>query len=304
MVNENRPGVIVLSRNGTSPYEFPADIGDPFPDGATVHAVFTNTLDEVVADISGQVYPTRAQFMFAHADVSEVKRGFNFEVFINIDDVEYAQRYGKVVRREPSFEYTERFIGTRPVYLADNFTARVGNPGSLYIPTVNAVAIHNNGLFGAPNALAQDLGLFYDTAAVRVQKSLATDSARMQVTMVNGGVGETKAVFCANSNLTTFMGIMFDANNTAVRLVSHNGIVANGITDSIGVDAYTLDYNHQTKMLKLSKNGGDTIVEWEDTDDTIPHGRGYRNIGFSWIGSVLSTGPQLAAWEAMDYVGA
>lgn len=314
MVNENRPGVVVLSRNGTSPYEFPADIGDPFPDGATTHCVFTDTLDNPIADIAGAVFPSRIQYMFAHEDVGAVKRGFNFEAFIVIDGVEYMQRYGKVVRREATFEYVSTAVDqTQPVYVSGDFTLAIpGQLGARYAQVWNsAVIIENSG--STPNAMGTDLSQMFDSSAVRIRKAVATDSVRMQVMMVPGGAGKTRVGFCANMPLNNYVGVEFDGTANTVKMCTGTGPLTGPYHGSPASDTiaaggtfYTLDFNSMTKVFTVTKAGSTTplMTPWTDSGNLVVHGQGYRYGFFSFNGSVLETGPQVASWEIQDYVGA
>lgn len=316
MVNANRPSVVVLSRFGFSPYEFPADVGDLFPPDATAHCVFSDTEGTLVADITGTVTPDRVRFLFAHSDVVDIKRGFNFEVYLNDTVIggEYMIRYGKVVRREATFEYVAASVAVvDAIYLTGDFTiGRVGQPSNKYAQVLNNAVIYNNPP-GVPNALGTDIENMFDSSAVRYRSAVGTDSARMQVLMVPGGAGKTRVGFCANMSLTNYIGVEFDGTANTVKMCTGTGPLDGPYHGATGTDTiassgtyYTLDYNNATKQLTVTKAGDDTplMTPWVDESNLVVHGQGYRYPFFSFNGSVLATGPQVGFWEIQDYVGA
>src|ERR1700761_7686762 len=104
-----RLSVCVLSRGANSPYEIPANMGIPYPLDATCYVQFIDTNGDNVGDsIAGAVFADRCQWLFDPVDVDQVKRGMNFEAFLVLADgtTKYKLRYGKVVRREATFEYS------------------------------------------------------------------------------------------------------------------------------------------------------------------------------------------------------
>lgn len=310
-----RLGNITLSRGASTPYQIPANMGGPYPLDATCYVQFIDTNgDDVGTPIAGAVFADRLQWLFNPVDVDQVKRGMNFEAFLVIDDsTKYKLRYGKVVRREAAFEYSV-VSKTSALLYSDDFTGRTGQAGNQYAPVSGNSTIHNNQLLGTPNGLAVNIGLLFSLSSVRVNRSLNSDSVRMQVTMISQGAGKTTVGFCANTGLTSGIGVTFDAGLSGdkthvAKILSPNNVEFLGTEHDAQIatgNIYILDYNDDTKTFQCFQGSdiADPILTWVDEDNEIVHGQGYRYPFFMWNASLLATGPQVQKWRAQDYVGA
>lgn len=312
-----RQGVLVLSSGSASPYEIPSDVGSSFPEDATTHCVVKDTNGDPVADLPGTVFPSRVQYLFMPVDVDAIKRGFNFEVFlVTSDDIVYKLRYGKIVRRENTFEYSATQI-TQSLLFADNFSGRTGQPGNKYAQIEGNSTIHDNagvvGIGATGNGLGVNIGGLYQKSSLRINRSLNGDSMRFSCTMVNpygAATGRTVLAICGNTGLTNGIGLEMNALLSTARVVKINGpndvdFLTDAETDHCdNFDVYAMDYNDQTKFFNVYKNGSDTpLVDFHDASNVIVHGQGYRYPFFMFNASLLSTGPQVTAWEIQDYVG-
>lgn len=313
-----RHGVITLSNGSATPYEIPADPGQQYPTTWTCVVNFIDTNGDLLRSVNGTVFATKCQWLLMPADVDDIKRGYNFEAFILTDDetpIPYKLRYGKVVRREATFEYSSVLI-EQPVSLlfSDDFNGRTGQPGNMYQQVFGNTTIHNNSsLFGGPgpgNGLGLNNGLFYSQSAVRVNRQTNGDSVRMQATVISPGDGKTRIGICGNTGLTAGLALELDSGNhlaTLGKITGHNtfeGLLP-GIADTlVNFDAWTIIYDDQTKTFSALKNTATTpALSWTDTGASEPHGQGYRYPFFTFDASLLATGPQITRWEYQDYVG-
>lgn len=313
---EPRMGIVTLSRGSDSLYQVIADVNAPYPDDATCAVVFMNTSGDVGATVPGSVVNsgTRSciQFLIPKATADTIAAGYNFETFLYYSDgTTIKLRYGKVVRREATFQYPPSQASAAPALTySDIFANKTGQPGNLYAILSGGVTIVDNSLFDAANALSLNIGALYAQGAVRIARASNTDSVSFSVQVKPGGAGITILGICANTNLTNYVGLKLDANINKSSIVVGSAPltaaeVSSEVSDTVETnDVYLINYNNQTKTVRVYKNGSATpLLTWIDTSNRVVHGQGYRYPMFAFDSSLLSPGPQIIEWEYSDYAG-
>lgn len=174
-------------------------------------------------------------------------------------------------------------------------------------------AIHNNG-DGKPRGAAAYAGLGSARAAMHWYAPLAGLNVDCGVSLYfppfTPGVGVTNVLVCADQQLTSYIGVQFDASlaqeKVTVRLCHGNGgPYAESMTSheqsviEVGeFENFRIVYSETTKSVNVFHGTAEPLV-WSDDDGVVPHGIGYTYTGFSWQGDALTTGPQVIGWEIL-----
>jgi hypothetical protein len=148
-------------------------------------------------------------------------------------------------------------------------------------------------------------------SAIRYFSCLNTDNVSVNVNMLNNGSGATAVVLCSNITMSSYLAVEFDEPGNQIRFgvgttTSPTTIDYQGdpITNSVANnDNYTITYNNNTRTLAVYKNNSLTpLGTWVDTGGIVPHGPGFRYLGFVFNNPWDSNGLQVAGWAAQDQV--
>lgn len=163
-------------------------------------------------------------------------------------------------------------------------------------PLAYGVSAANN-LFGAA------------LSAMRYFTPLNTDNVSANVNMLNNGSGTTIIVLCSDVTMTSWLGVEFDEPANTIEFVvgtSPTTYTPQGTPMSNAVsnnDNYTITYNNNTNTIAVYKNSSLTpLGTWVDTGGIVPHGPGFRYVGFVFNNPADSDGLQVSGWAAQDQV--
>jgi hypothetical protein len=218
--------------------------------------------------------------------------------------------YGRVVRGDHRYPLIPTAVSTNfALQFSDTFDRK--EVGKYWIPrsSGNAISIHNNPL-NIPNTLGPNFSLF-NSAAALWYAPLNTDTLTVTVSMMYVGDGKCTVVLCSDYSMKTWVGVQFTTGlfNDKVRIVRGktpttyddvpgyspvNNIVRNN-------DIYVIRYIRQNRSVSCFKNSGATpLAYWEDTNDLIATGPGYRYTGLVWNTSLFTPGAEPSSWSAKD----
>ena len=317
-----REAVVTLTKGGIWAWRIPADIGESWPDGAVAHTEFRNTSGAMLADIEASDVTAEAiMFLAQPADVESVPAGVPFETFIETDDGPLKIRYGIVQRHEARFFDAPTIVATDvPRMFEDTFQRTA--LGWRWEPVTGphgSTKIYNNSGVSLPYGVGANVVLFHnDPSAIRYYRPLQGDTAKITVTLLNTSAGKTGVVLCADINFISGLVVQFDSTTgtdhinfgqlTGPASVTYLG---SPITHTIANnDAYTITQNDLTKVLSVyagtDPSPGTLLGSWTDSGLVIPHGPGYRYLGFNFLPSgnflIHEAGPEISGWAAKDDV--
>lgn len=323
---QSEQSAVLLSRGGIwkpqpgePPYLMP-DIGQFWPSG-TARIDFTDTSGALIATLTGTVAASAITFVGQPADLDKVPAGANFEITLTTAEGPYKIRYGKVIRKEATFSAAPPTGVVEALSFGDSFQrSALGRKWtSLYGSTV----IHDNSLLSLPNGVSTDIALF-TTSAIRYWQPFNTDSIRLNVNVVNPlnlQAGKTGFIICADQSFTSGLAMILETGvaNNYIRMatVTRSGTSGSTALGPISVvyqgsavsnttgngDNYTVSYNNSTKVLAVYKGSSlSPVASWTDSTNSVPHGPGYRYVGFSFAASLLTQGIQVTSWAAQDLV--
>jgi hypothetical protein len=308
LLSDPRQATVVLTAGGMWTHELRPDVGTQWPEGTT-YTRFLDSAGGVIDQLDGVVTPQAITYSHPPDVTDPVPAGAGFETFLVTEDGPYKIRYGRVIRKEVTFPDSPGVAKTQlALRFADNFQRSA--LGSKWIQVMGRTSIHNNPA-PKPNGVGNDFGLFFSASAIRYFQPFSGDSVKTAISLLNPGWGKTTAILCANQQLTSFLGVQFDtaANPDALRIVTGQGPTSMTVQASVNApladyDRYMAFYDEQTDRLSVYKGDALTpVLTWTDETHSIPHGPGYRYLGFSWQADLLSTGPQLTNWIGQDDVG-
>ena len=312
---QSEQSAVILSRGGMwnpEPHEPPylvAQPGKPFPKGSYATIEFTGTDGASILTLDGEVTPEAIRFVGDPEDgLDDVPAGANFEVTLETITGPQKLRYGKVIRKEVTY-FPPPTQDVTPLSFGDNFQRTA--LGRKWVSVSGKTRIFQNTALSLPNGVAVDFALF-SKSAIRYYQQFTTDSIRVSVNVVNPvsiQAGKTSFVVCADANMTSGLVMQLETgltNNyihmgtlTGPTTVVYEGsavsnVVANG-------DNYTIAYRDATKTLAVYKGTNLTpLATWTDATGKVPHGPGYRYVGFSFQASAVTHGIQVTDWSAKD----
>jgi hypothetical protein len=307
LLSDPRQATVVLTSGGVWTHEIRPDPGTVWPDGfAWVR--FLDSSGGLIAQLDGEVDTTAITFSYQPADTDGVPAGAGFEIFLETDDGPYKIRYGRVIRKEVTFPDSPASTNVfHALQFRDTFQRTA--LGSKWVAVSGRTSIHNNpGI--EPNGVGNAYTLFYNASSIRYFQPFNSDTVKTSITMLNPGAGKTTMILSADQRFTSFVGVQFDTTGTdTIHIVvgtSPTAMIAqNAVTTTIAdYDRYMAFYDELTNTVYVYKGDSLTpVLTWEDTGHLVPHGPGYRYVGFAWQASLLTTGPQITNWVGQDDVG-
>jgi hypothetical protein len=307
--------VVKMSKDSIWVHAVQALGGQSWPTYGSAHAQFRNTAGALLADIdASEITPEQIRFLAQPEEVNHIPAGAKFAIFINLDEGPMMVRHGTVMRVEPQFFDAPPSTVNEQRIFEDTFQRSA--LGWRWEKVASSVRINANG--ADPNGIGPNIGLFKRRwAAIRFYKQLAKDSCKITVTARNygGSDGNNSVLFCADQSFTSGLALQFDT-------FSGNGLRIARLTGPTTVQALSPDlegwiastqktvtilYNNLDDLVQVYEGSDpEPILEWEDTAHVIPHGNGYRHLGFQFRpgGSDISPteGTQFTGWAARDEV--
>lgn len=314
-MNQPRWGTITLSKGHLLAVKFPA-IKDDFPANSETYLTFFDSSGNTIARVEGEVAPRELTYLIEPQRLDEVPRGAPYELNVKTDEGSYLYEYGNVARRQAEF-YNPGASLVQPNearLFIDPFNRQ--SVGRKWKPIWGGVAMHSlgDGKWG----MGSNIGLLYAESAVRYFRPLGGDSFRVKFrchaapgsAIGVGGSGKMQALF--GMDITSHIGFGLEIEHGLVNRKVSTGIVTAptdlDITRTVNSNTsyntyYTVDYSDLEKLYRVYKdNAIEPIITWEDTDQELPKGRGYRYFGFAWDASLTATGPLLTGVEVQDRV--
>lgn len=290
-------------------------LGKSYPTGTLAKIVIKNDADNVLATWTGNVYDGRAYFNEISSTVTDnIPHGAKFNMFLQFGDGYVLKHsYGRVVRAENSYNYASGGGAENPAsYYFDSFERNA--VGNNWVTKAGALAINKHPLAAKlPNSLGPDINLFKDASALWYAP-LNSDTFTITTAMLYVGDGRCTVVCCADSGMTTWLGVQFSTGvfNDKIRIVRGNGptswaeipgsyeannLIKNG-------DVYTIRHFIENRAIAVFKNNDLTtpVVYWQDDNQIIPTGPGKRYVGLLWNTAAFTPGAEPSSWSARDGV--
>lgn len=311
---QSEQSAVILSRGGIwnpEPHEPPylvAKPGEEFPKNSYATIEFTDTTGATILTLDGEVTSDAIRFVGDPDDIDAVPAGANFEVTLDTLAGPRKLRYGKVIRREATY-FPPPAVNVTPMAFGDNFQRTA--LGRKWIAVLGRTKIIDNSALSLPNGATVD-GAFFTKSAIRYYQPFTTDSIRMNVTVQNPlhlMSGKTSFVVAADANMSSGLAMQLEtgiANNwihmgvlNGPTSVTYEGGSVSNSADS--GDNYTISYTDATKTLAVYKGTSlDPLATWVDDTGIVPHGPGYRYVGFIFEASLITAGIQVSSWSAKD----
>ncbi len=318
---ESLYSAVVLSRGsvwkpepGDQPYLIPHTSGlERWPDRSTTRIVFTDTKGADLLKFDGRVFPDRLEFVGSPAQMDKVPAGANFTIYLETKEGPFSIRHGKVIRKEVTYT-TPAGAGRRCP--ADHHRQPATHCGRQLVEA--RVRPHPD-----QRQLRRRSALRHDgrargaqKSAVRYIREFSTDGIEIGVTLLNVSTSSpswTSVNFGADINFEMGCAVKFETGASAARklhigtltapmtIVDRAPVIANTV---VNLEYYRIVYIDSVRTVSVYKGTSlDPISTWTDDTKIVPHGFGYRHVGFSFYrgGTPSATrGIQVASVTARD----
>jgi hypothetical protein len=317
-------GSMVLTKGGVLKYSYILPRGMEFPDDVEGSLAFTDRAGgeyefsphagEVAEDLS------RIDWLISPQILDNIPAGANFEVFVTYDETTYKVRYGRVVRKEAFYPLNPLAVEASPLMYEDDMQRSM--PGPRWVAKAGRVSMHDRGEEANPRyamASRNAIDIFgaginlYQSSAALWYAPLQSDTIEMAVGILDGGDGVCTVVLCSNSSMTSFLGVRFTdpaSGSDSVQVITGtawndtstigNSASISAIPNSGGI--YKITYSQSTNQVSVFQPGATTPVLATTISTSVPHGAGYRYVGATWQGSLVTTGPKIYYWKVKDAV--
>lgn len=324
--------VLELNRGNTCVYVYTLPGIVSFPDGTTGTLSLYNQSGQSLGIWAGTVSGNTITFTQPASVANLVPAGTSWTLTALYPDstnpTMLAQ--GTVVRNEAPFPSLPPTSTTQTV----NYSYTFSTTGSLGDPAFNILSgvpvVYDNSSLSLPNACAAgspEAAILNDDiteitsdgpwaqAAMLYYAPLGSDNVNLTYQAVQGnGVlgGITYVVICSAYDMSTCAA--FWHQQWASGFTNEVGIaVGSGPTTfttkatadytTTSLDTFTASYNAASNTYALYVGTNPTpLVTWVDGANAVPHGPGFRYVGFSFQSAFLAPGVEIANWYISDAV--
>ncbi|MCV7354503.1 LtfC-like domain-containing protein [Mycolicibacterium fluoranthenivorans] len=316
---ESLYSAVVLSRGsvwkpepGDQPYLIPHTSGlERWPDRSTTRIVFTDTKGADLLKFDGRVFPDRLEFVGSPAQMDKVPAGANFTIYLETKEGPFSIRHGKVIRKEVTYTTPPAQADVVPLTITDNLQRTAA--GNWWKPVYGRIQISDNSDDDLPYAMMGGPGA--QKSAVRYIREFSTDGIEIGVTLLNVSTSSpswTSVNFGADINFEMGCAVKFETGASAARklhigtltapmtIVDRAPVIANTV---VNLEYYRIVYIDSVRTVSVYKGTSlDPISTWTDDTKIVPHGFGYRHVGFSFYRGTPSAtrGIQVASVTARD----
>lgn len=291
------------------------------PDGTTVRQEFRDSAGGLITEITGTVNGHYVEFENPYTDVEQVPNGAGFNCFACVDpdtpDEEDLLRYGTVFRRQLFFpDSPATLAATTPKRYEDTFQRPAGSVGGRWKILVGRPTIQDNG--DQPKSVGPDW-VFFSRYFMRFYVPFNSDTITLSMSAFDKGEGYTLAAVSCNSDGTSYIYALVDSSGESDVLslgIGHGPDINVGGTLEVQAGPFAVDlvnlgegspsnfkvrYDNTTKTIGAYNT--DYTVEygsWTDSDDLVPHGKGYRYFALAGSAGLVDTGVQCTHISAQD----
>lgn len=281
-----------------------------WPDNSVAYIEFTGTDGVPIIDrIEGDVTPDAIRFRIDSSICDQIPAGANFEIFLDTNDGVWAIRYGKVIRKEPTYTTPLAQQGIPPLIIADNFQRTA--LGRNWLPVSGTAQMVDNTSDNLPIGVATN----GSKSAYRYKREFSTSGVEIGVTLLNrtpGTAAKTGIILDGDVNYGMGLVVVFETGSSANRRL-HLGTMTSPTTfidraptlplTMANNDYFLIRYIPSTRALSVYQgNSLDPITDpWVDTTAVVPHGPGFRTAGwFQTRASSSTKGLQIVSLTAKD----
>lgn len=296
-------------------------VADPFPADATATTTFKDSAGGDILTING-TFETPIPGGFRHLTFLEqpetmenVPNGAGFEVIVTDSQGPNYFKYGTVFRRQNFFPHSPAELVTyEPKRYTDTFQRPPGAIGGRWRTMLGQPRIFDN-TGSIPNSVGPNWN-FFSRYCARFNWPFNGDSIDLSISAVDKGSGKTLVGISSNSDCSSYLYVMFDSSADTVTMgIGHGPDINTGanfdaqagptalVVPSAAVANYKLRFDEATKDFTMYNSDFTTqILTWNDADDLVPHGKGYRYFLIAGNSGIFDSGVQIAYISAANIV--
>ena len=297
--------------------------GDPFPTDATAQTIFRDSAGAEILTIDGTFEtPVNGGYRYLifkeQPDIMDVvPNGAGFEVIVTDVDGPNYFKYGTVFRRQNFFPHSPaELVAFEPKRYTDTFQRPPGALGGRWVRLLGQPRIFSNGELD--NSVGPNYN-FFSRYFTRYYVPFNGDSIDLSISAFDKGNGQTLVAISCNSDGTSYLYAMFNANTEQLTMgIGHGtdinvggnfeaqaGPVALGVpgTADGAPGNYKVRFDEATKEFAFY-NSDYTVkhLSWVDEDDLVPHGKGYRYFAIAGNSTLFDSGVQISYISAANIV--
>lgn len=324
--------VLELNRGNPCNYLYTLPGNQQFPTGTTSLLTLKDTSGNILGQWEGTISGGTINIVEPHAVTDLIPAGTSWTLATNTtppgEPTLLAQ--GTVVRNEAPFPTQSP---QNNLFNGVDYSYTFATAGMLSDPTWTILSgtpvVYNNSSLQLPNAVAAGAltavlldgttvglneALPWETASMLYYAPLPTDAVSLSYNVVKGlniGGGETWIIVSSAYDMNTcvaFYHQQWIGGTNTVGIATGSGptngasATAFDIQESVTYTTETLDnfiatYNPVTNTYALYVFGNTTpLVTWTDSGNLIPHGPGFRYVGFVFKSGLLAPGVEISDW--------